>query len=236
MILSTTPPPLRLRAARKLRRRHRETLRDIRTVTIEENSPRSRMWESLAWLGVAGVDQDAVAEYIIGADPWGPCAFCPCVSMQLLVRSAEVMPAGLRGHLEQYVEQYLDKERGARFAGFNDNFPAMSATCLALAGRYFNDERWSRGAEAVLDSARELLARRDYFSEYLSTTYSTLTLALAAEMVNFSPDAAVREAAAAVERRSWTELLPPLARPLLQSGRTALALLRDRLRLPCHRS
>ena len=190
-----------------LRRLHRRTVGDIRAVTIEENSPRSRMWEAMAWLGVPGVDQEAVAPYVIGSDPWGPCAFCPGVSMQLLVRWGDTMPASLRTHLEQYTQQYLDKERGARYAGFNDNFPAMSATCLALGARYFNDEQWSRGAEEVLASALELLARRDYFSEYLSTTYSTLTLAMAADMVNYTPDATVREMAAASERRSWTELL-----------------------------
>ncbi len=192
----------------QLRRRHRETVGDVRSVSMKENSPRSRMWESMAWLGVPGVDQDAVAQYLLGSDPWGPCAFCPCMSMQVLVRFGETMPSALRTHLEQYVQQYLDKERGARFAGFNDNFPAMSATCLALAGLYFNDEQWSRGAEPVLASALALLARRDYFSEYLSTTYSTLTLAMSAEMVNYSPDPTVREAAAEIERRSWAELLP----------------------------
>jgi hypothetical protein len=191
----------------QLRRRHRETVRDIRSVTIEENSPRSRMWEALAWLGVPGVDQEAVAQYLLGPDPWGPCAFCPCVSMQLLIRADDTMPAGLRAHLEQYAQQYLDHERGARYAGFNDNFPAMSAACLALAGAYFADDQWSRAAETVLASALELLARRDYFSEYLSTTYSPLTLAMSAEMANLSADATVREMAAELERRSWTELL-----------------------------
>ncbi len=207
MILPDCSPAAQAARRDQLRRRHRQTLRDIRNVTIEEGSPRSRMWEAMAWLGVPEVDQEAVAAYVIGSDPWGPCAFCPCVSMQLLVRWGETMPDSLREHLEQYTQAHLDHERGARFAGFNDNFPAMSAACLALAGKYYNNEDWSRGAEEVLVSAVELLKRRDYLSEYLSTTYTPLTLAMAAETVNHSTDAAVREPAVLVEKRVWTELL-----------------------------
>jgi hypothetical protein len=59
----------------------------------------------------------------------------------------------------------------------------------------------------VLASALELLARRDYFSEYLSTTYSPLTVAMSAEIANLSADATVREMAAAIERRAWTDVL-----------------------------
>lgn len=207
--MSTLDYSLAAQAARRehLRQLHRRTVGDIRHVAIQEGSPRSRMWESLAWLGVPEVDQEAVAAYLLGTEPWGPCAFCPCVSMQVLVRGDDPLPARLRSSLEQYVQTYLDHERGARFAGFNDNFPAMSATCLTLAGRYFNDERWSRGAEEVLASAVELLTRRDYYSEYLSTTYSTLTLAMSAEMVNYAADPTVRELAALCEQRSWMELL-----------------------------
>lgn len=157
-------------AARRadLQRIHREFVGAIDNSTIEEGSPRSRMWEALAWLSGPAPDQEAIERYVLGPDPWGPCAFCPAVSMQLLVRFAGKMTDALRRHLEQYAYQYLDKERGARFSGYNDNFPAMSACCLALAGAYFGESRHSRGAEEVLASARDLLTRRDYLSEYLS--------------------------------------------------------------------
>lgn len=190
-----------------LRQVHRHSLGGVDNVHIREELSRSRMWHALAWLAGPDPGAEAIEKYIIGPDPWGPCAFSPAVSMQLLVRFAEVMSAGLRAHLENYATAYLEHETRARFAGYNDNFPAMSAVCLALAGRYFDQPQWSRGAETVLQSAVELLRRRDYMSEYLSTTYSPITLGMFAEIVEYTNDSTVQEMATELESRLWGELL-----------------------------
>jgi len=186
---------------------HRQTLGRVDRLIDGPLGQRMRMMHALPWLADPEADSEAIERFIIGDETWGHCAFSPTLALQLLVRHAERMTDRLRQHLEDYAGEWLDSEAQKGFRGFNDNFPAMAACCLALAGRYFDDEKRTRQAGDVLQSAVDLLQRRDYLSEYLSTTYSPICVAMFAEMVEYATDDDLCRTAAELEARSWRELL-----------------------------
>ena len=78
----------------QLRSIHRESVGAVGNIDIQESSPRSRMWHATAWLVDPEADSSAIERYIVGDEQWGPCAFCPAVSMQMLVRWSDRMSPG----------------------------------------------------------------------------------------------------------------------------------------------
>jgi hypothetical protein len=125
----------------------------------------------------------------------------------ILMRDGHRLAADLRDKLRGRLVEQLPHEVGTRFHGYNDNFPAMAAVGLLIGAQVTGQKELVPHGLAVLQGALRLLRRRGVLSEYTSPTYSPITLAALAEIVQRSTHAEAREMALEIEQRVWTDLL-----------------------------
>jgi len=92
------------------------------------------------------------------------------------------------------------------FVGMNDNFGAMAVLSLALAGEWTGRPERVRNA---CDKMRVLIARLDRdgtYAEFNSPTYTPITLACMADIVNYARTPELRELALRIEQQIWYDV------------------------------
>ncbi len=92
------------------------------------------------------------------------------------------------------------------FVGGNDNFPAMGCFIMVVGGELVNDDRAVQAGLDSLYSARDLLSRRGFFSEYNSPTYAGVTLHGLDETANHARHAEARALACQASERMWLDV------------------------------
>ncbi len=92
------------------------------------------------------------------------------------------------------------------FVGANDNFPAMGCFLMVVGGELVNDDRAVQAGLDSLYSARDLLGRRGFLSEYNSPTYAGVTLHGLDETANNARHSEARELARQASERMWLDV------------------------------
>ena len=92
------------------------------------------------------------------------------------------------------------------YVGANDNFPSMGFFIMVVGGEMVNDDRTVQAGLDGLYSARDLLGRRGFFSEYNSPTYAGVTLHGLDETANNARNEEARELARQASERMWLDV------------------------------
>ncbi len=132
--------------------------------------------------------------------------FWTSAAASILARFSDRLETGTRDAMTQRMRELLPGERGQRFRGYNDNFPAMSAVATLVGAPAVGDDGLIDDGLVCLDSLRKLLTRRGLLSEYTSPTYTPITLTCLAEVAELSPSDEARELARWCEGRVWMDL------------------------------
>lgn len=172
---------------------------------------RERLWNAAAFLENGSDESVRLANNIIrrGMPGYRHCHFLPFVSMQVLKRYEPLLDADCVKLLEEYVLKFADSFTGAGmdFIGCNDNFPAMGAALLLMAGQRFGKPEYIGIVRRRLRELSRIFARSGFLGEYNSPTYSPISAAAMAEIAEVAEDDEIRKLALGAEVRVWTDML-----------------------------
>jgi hypothetical protein len=125
---------------------------------------------------------------------------------QLLVKNGNDLNQHNKELLQALVRESLQVKREIQFLGYNDNFPAMGNVIATLGGELADDQDAQRRGIEGMHRLLQLLARRDFLSEYTSSTYSPVTMLCYADIAQYSRNAEAREMALEIERIVWMDV------------------------------
>ncbi len=127
-------------------------------------------------------------------------------SAQLLVKNGDDLSPRNKELLRSLVHEALLPKSGIRFMGYNDNFPAMANVVASLGGELMGDEAARQRGIDGMHRLLELLERRDFLSEYTSSTYCPVTMLCYADIARYSQDPQARKMALEIERSVWMDI------------------------------
>lgn len=114
------------------------------------------------------------------------------------------------------------------FVGMNDNFPAMATMVAALCGEHNANPAPVAWAAGALRGFAAQLDACDTNAEFNSPTYSSITLACMAELVNFVAHEEIRELALRIEQQLWLDLCSRFHMPTgIQGGPSSRSYMTD---------
>ncbi|MEM1027591.1 MAG: hypothetical protein AAGJ38_05875 [Planctomycetota bacterium] len=171
---------------------------------------RQPLWHAMGFL--ASGDPAAITkanailpQYLTGPSTLGG-HFWGSAMASLLKRFGDQLENSTYNRLLEALAQQAPEEGTHRFRGYNDNFPAMAALTAIVGGELTDQPDAVAQGVACLRGLRSMLRRRGFYSEYVSPTYSAITLTCLAEIAELARDAEARELALNAEQRMWTEL------------------------------
>lgn len=176
---------------------------------------RERWWHCLAFL--AG-NKEAIqrANAIILSSELRFCHFSPFVGLQILYKYRNYLEDKTIKKLESYIKDCLPKMQRITFSGYNDNFPAMASFTLLVAGELFKENIYLKRGLEILKGLEDLLKRRGFLSEYVSPTYTPVSLLSMAEIVNYIKSSEAQKVAQGAEERIWVEIATHFHAPSCQ--------------------
>jgi hypothetical protein len=127
-------------------------------------------------------------------------------STQLLVKNSNDLNQDNKERLQSLVREALQLKREIRFMGYNDNFPAMANVIATLGGELLDDQEAQRRGIEGMHRLLHLLARRDFLSEYTSSTYCPVTMLCYADIAQYSRNEEARAMALEIERIVWMDI------------------------------
>jgi len=114
----------------------------------------------------------------------------------------------MRIHLEHATRTFFGSgQPDTKFQGVNDNMPMMATQGLIFAGEALGNKDAVRQGLWNLNQFRLLLSRAAWASEFNSSTYTSVTLSMAAQIATYASDPEIRELALTIEHRLWAEAL-----------------------------
>lgn len=172
---------------------------------------RERLWNCLSLLSNAATRDKAnaiiarsFAERTSYAYPFS--IFEYSASSQLLAKCNDYLSPTNKELLLSLVREALHSPGPIRFLGYNDNFPSMATVIATLGGEAIGDEDAKQSGIDGMHRLLELLGRRDFLSEYTSSTYSPVTMLSYADIAQYSKDPRARELALEIEREIWMDV------------------------------
>lgn len=127
-------------------------------------------------------------------------------SSQLLAKCDDYLTTTNKELLLSLVREALHSPTPIRFLGYNDNFPSMATVVATLGGEAIGDEDAQQRGIDGMHRLLELLDRRDFLSEYTSSTYCPVTMLSYADIAQYSKDPRARELALQIEREIWMDV------------------------------
>jgi hypothetical protein len=127
-------------------------------------------------------------------------------SAQLLVKNSNDLNQENKERLQALVREALQLKREIRFLGYNDNFPAMGNVIATLGGEQLDDQEEQRRGIEGMHRLLKLLGRRDFLSEYTSSTYCPVTMLCYADIAQYSRNEEARAMALEIERIVWMDI------------------------------
>ncbi|MGJ3244068.1 MAG: hypothetical protein ACFE0O_14080 [Opitutales bacterium] len=180
---------------------------DGRFLHERHHDPRTFFWVSMAFLeGDTPAERErGVGMVRQGLDTFSGHFWNSAASI-LLAKFSDRLPEDLRDALVERLRAGISADFGQRFRGYNDNYPAMAALALLVGGPLAGTDEGLWEGRACLESGAALLRRRGMLSEFVSPTYTPITLSCLAMVAEHSPDAACRDLARRIEERVWFEV------------------------------
>ncbi len=179
-----------------------------RTVSPSPFYLRERVNTVLA-LMAGDAEEAAFGNLILAQIPLSPCDdFSTMNLIEMLLRHPQTVSAENTQRLLEVIahEATLIQRDLNFFVGANDNFPAMGCFIMVVGGEMVNDDRAVQAGLDSLYSARDLLSRRGFFSEYNSPTYAGVTLHGLDETANHARHPEARELARQASERMWLDV------------------------------
>lgn len=132
--------------------------------------------------------------------------FWGSMSVMILARLGQHLDSDVRAfHLER-LDRIVPALTDVEFRGYNDNYSAMAALTVIVGSSLIGRPEVLQPGIDTLRSLEEYLLRRGFLSEYTSPTYTPITLACLAEIVNLSGHEEARTLALQAEHRIWFEV------------------------------
>jgi hypothetical protein len=127
-------------------------------------------------------------------------------SVQLLIKNDKDLTPKSRQLMTDLTREALRTAGEIRFMGYNDNFPAMDNVVATLGGQILDDPAARRRGLSGMHRCLEMLDRRDFLSEYTSSTYDPVTILAYADIAQHADDPDARALALEIERRVWLDM------------------------------
>lgn len=196
----------------ELRRLHRAAARGLydtqgRFIASGHHEWRHLLWHACSLLEGQGEDQRLAQLLLEQAVDLDGGHFWVAACSSILIRHGGRIEPRLQNRLIDRLRELLPHETKARFHGYNDNFPSMAALGLLVGSHITGQRELIEPGIIVLESALRMLKRRGVLSEYTSPTYSPITLACMAEIVEHCPDPHARHMAMEIEQAVWRDVL-----------------------------
>jgi hypothetical protein len=171
---------------------------------------RERLWNCLSFLSDSSSRDKGNAiltRTFVDRSIYPPFAlFESSAAAQLLVKNSDDLSRHNKDLLLALVGEALQLRRDIRFMGYNDNFPAMMNATATLGGELLEDRDAQRRGLDGMHRLLQLLARRDFLSEYTSSTYCPVTMLCYADIAQYSRNAKARQMALEIERIVWMDI------------------------------
>ena len=146
---------------------------------------------------------------IVGSKLTHACHFAGLAGLTMLLAHSERLSPAAKQSLEDFVLRFIPDwmTDDFRFHGANDNAPFECAANLAMAGQYFKVPAYTKFALTRLQEIDRLLDLRGYIHEANSPTYSGVSIAACADMVQLIKDPDIKRIARRCEQRIWQEVM-----------------------------
>lgn len=158
-------------------------------------------------LMTGSVEDVALGNRILSKMQFSSCAFTSMGLILMLIRHSEDVSSVNRqrilAHLARAVE---DEPKPYNSFADGDNFPAMSCFILIVGGELLKNKDAVQAGIDTLYSARDLLTRRGFFSEYNSPTYAGVSLQALDETVNHARHPEALDLARKASERKWLDV------------------------------
>ncbi len=204
--------------ASPLRRRMLELARSEGAKWYDASTRRCLIARDTLWYAAALVCSDAAADRALGSEllaatPCEDVTHAPATMLALLLRIPDLLGTAARAHLEAEVRRTLPESMLQVWHDGNVNHP-LAAWCVCVLGgeRFDVPEAVHIGMRRLEDFRRTIGDRRHAFHrqstmpEYMSPTYTAVTLWWLALLAEHTRDARARRIARFLEERLWLEV------------------------------
>ena len=166
---------------------------------------RERFWHCFGlYSGDAAAQK--LADTVVTTSPSYECGFSPMAAQQVLLKHEKSMSPEARDWVLQYLRNYADRNNSV-FNGYNDNTPAMATFVRLVHGEMFEDEERVQTGLDSLYVLRDMLHRNGFLSEFVSPTYSPISVLALAEIATHVKNPEAVQLALDCEARVWAELV-----------------------------
>lgn len=172
----------------------------------QDGGLRERCWHCL---GLYSGDLEAreLADTIMTTNPSYECGFSSTAAQQVFLRHRDVMSPEAREWVLNYLQEFAHRHCNANFNGHNDNTPAMATFTRLVHGEMFDDAELFQSGLDQLYILRDMLYRNGFLSEFVSPTYSPISVLSLALIANYVKHEEAVQLALDCEARVWAELV-----------------------------
>lgn len=172
----------------------------------QDGGLRERFWHCL---GLYSGDSEVrkLADTIVTTSPSYECGFSSMAVQQVLLRHEGVMSPEAHNWGLAYLQEFAHRLCNTNFNGHNDNTPAMATFTRLVHGEMFDDAEMFQAGLDQLYVLRDMLHRYGFLSEFVSPTYSPISVLSMAQIAMYVKHQEAVQLALDCEARVWAELV-----------------------------